>query len=373
MKKKASRIGIDLRLWGHPGIGRYIRELVGALVSRRGSEELHFLAYLRDAKEFLNLTKRESVSLGPVRSKVYSLSEQWEMPLAARGLGLLHVPHFNIPVFYQGKLVVTVHDLTYLHDTKASKSRLGKPYAEFLFRQIQKKAAAIFTVSEYTRQDLLNFFPGIRPECVHVTHEAAAPMFRVIEEAKFLERSRQRYGASKPFVLFVGSLKDHKNIPVLVRAVELLRIEKKIDAELVIAGRRDPKCVELHSLLRSKEVFVKYLGEVPDEELAALYNLASVFVLPSLREGFGLPVLEAMACGTPVIVSNRTSLPEIAGNAGLLFDASRPEELTELLYKVLSDKRLTRELSLKGLARAAEFSWEKTAQKTWEVYDRVRG
>ena len=174
-----------------------------------------------------------------------------------------------------------------------------------------------------------------------------------------------------PFVLFVGSLKTHKNISVLIQAVECLRFEKKIAVDLVIVGRRDIKNKVLWNVLQEKQAFIHYLGELPDADLALIYNLACVFVLPSLREGFGLPVLEAMACGTPVIVSDRASLPEIAGTAGLVFDARRVDELSALLYNVFSDEALRRRLKSAGLARAQEFSWRKTAEKTLDAYERV--
>ena len=370
MKKNNAKIAIDLRLWSHPGIGRYTRELVSALMTLREPENFHFLGYLED----LQLMRDQAASLAsncPVTSKIYSAAEQIEILLKARNFKLLHVPHFNIPVLRSGRMVATVHDLTYLHDAKASRSRWGRPYAEFLFRRIQQSASAVIAVSEYTKNDFLNQFPKMKPERIFVTHEAASPLFRVIDRADSLDAVRTKYAISKPFVLFVGSLKEHKNIPLLIQAVERLRSQKKLDVELLVAGRRDFKNKALWEHIQEKAVFVKYLGEVPDEELAALYNLARVFVLPSLREGFGLPVLEAMACGTAVIVSNRTSLPEIAGSAGLVFDAGCVDELEGLLYNVLTDESLRQSLSSKGLARAAEFSWKKTAGKTLEIYDKV--
>ena len=368
--KSAQKIGIDLRLWGHPGIGRYIRELTAAMIALQGAQSFQYLGYPADLEVAAGKFGGGFSGI-KVYSKIYSVSEQWEIAVKSRNMGLLHVPHFNIPVMYRGKLVVTVHDLIYLRDAKASKSRWGKPYAEFLFRYIGKKAAAILTVSEYTKNDLLNFFPEISPEKVFVTHQAASPLFFPVHEPAILDSTRKRFGFSKPFVLFVGSLKEHKNIPVLIRAVLALRSEKKMEIELVIVGRRDPKNKELWNKIQENSSSVKYLGELPDADLALLYNLADVFVLPSYREGFGLPVIEAMACGVPVIVSNRASLPEIAGGAGLVFDPDRVDELSALMYNVISDRLMRKNLSEQGIARAAHFSWENTAQKTMEVYDKV--
>ncbi len=364
----APRIGFDMRLWGHPGIGRYIRELVEAMGEARGFGDFRFYGYESNLHTLLE--KAPGASIQKASSLIYSAAEQWEMARATSDAGLLHVPHFNIPVWRKGKLVVTVHDLIYFHDAEASKSRFGKPYVEFLFKEIAKKASAILTVSEYTRNDLLNSFPGVSADKVFVTHEAASSHFRPIADAAALSELRQKHGLRKPFVLFVGSLKSHKNIPVLMQAVDWLRRERQMDIELVIVGRRDMKNHHLWTALQSKP-YIRYLGELPDADLAGIYNLAGAFVLPSFREGFGLPVLEAMACGTPTIVSNRTSLPEIAGTAGLVFDAARVDELSSLLYNVLTDAALKARLSAAGLERAREFSWKKTAAQTLAVYDKV--
>ena len=364
--QKNNRIGIDIRLWSHPCIGRYIRELVGQMNALKPLRSIHLLGYAEDLKKTSALFNQREVS-----SKIYSLGEQWEMTAKSKDLALLHTPHFNIPVMRPGKLVATIHDLIYLHDAKSSKSRLGKPYAQFLFKKIEEKASAILTVSEYTKNDLLNHFPNISSEKVFVTHEAVSPFFKKMTDGQELEIARRKFSFLKPFVLFVGSLKDHKNIPALIEAVRSVRLEKKIEVELVVVGRRDMKNKRLWELIIKNREFVKYLGELPDEDLLKIYNLAQVFVLPSLREGFGLPVLEAMACGTPVIVSNRTSLPEIAGGAGLVFDANRVDELASLLYTVWTDASLRESLSVKGLARASEFSWKKTADKTLQVYEKV--
>ncbi len=357
-----------MRLWGHPGIGRYIRELVTAIGGVRGYEDFRFFGYEKNLHTLLE--SAHGAAGEKVTSPIYSAIEQWEMFRRTESMPLLHVPHFNIPVLRKGKLVVTVHDLIYYHDADASKSRFGKPYVEFLFKQIAKKASAILTVSEFTKTDLLSSFPDVSPDKVFVTHEAASPIFRPIADTRDLAALREKHSLRRNFVLFVGSLKAHKNLPVLMQAVEWLRRERQMDLELVIVGRRDMRNHHLWTALQSK-TFIRYLGELPDADLVGLYHLAGAFVLPSFREGFGLPVLEAMACGTPVIVSNRASLPEIAGNAGLIFDAARVDELSTLLYNVLSDEDMRKRLSAAGLERVKEFSWKKTAELTLAAYEKA--
>jgi glycosyltransferase involved in cell wall biosynthesis len=347
MKKK--KIGIDARMWDHPGIGRYLRELTGALHAEPFEHEIALIAG---------------------RSPIYSLAEQWEVPWRARNADLLHVPHFNIPVLFGGRLVVTIHDLTYFHAPDVSASRFAKPYVTWLLGAVRRNARAVLTVSEYTKRDLLEHFPGIRAESVFVTHEAAAPEFRKLADPEALARIAAKYSLRQPFVLFVGSLKKHKNVPALIEAVGRLRRAKGIPHELVLTGKRGSADGELTALI-DRSPFVRHLGEAEGHDLPGLYNLAEVFVLPSFREGFGLPVLEAMACGTPVIASDRTSLPEVAGEAGLLFDPDHIDALESVLYNVLNNKELQKKMSQNGIEQAKKFSWQKTAQETLDVYRQV--
>lgn len=365
-------VGIDVRMWRHPGIGRYIRELVSELSSDAACAfSFTWVGHGGDRASVVKKTQRQP-AFREVFSPIYSLSEQWEIPWKTGNLDLLHVPHFNVPVLRKKKWVVTVHDLTYVHDAKASGHRLGQFYAKRLFKIIERSAAAILTVSQATRDDLLNTFPGIRPSRVFVTPEAASPVFGRIEDTERLRQTAKTYSLDKPFILFVGSLKEHKNIPTLVHALQRLKTDQGIPHELVLVGKADPKNKTLLALLR-RHPAVRCLGELPDPALACLYNLADLFVLPSFREGFGLPVLEAMSCGTPVIVSDRSSLPEVAGNAGLLFDPGRVDALVDLIYNVLRNKDLRDKMSQLGIERAKQFSWKKTAAQTLQIYEQVLG
>lgn len=352
----------------HPGIGRYIRELVTRLPPMDSSDELIFMAGKDFFSRFPSISGHKRRVLG---SGIYSLSEQLELPVRARGLKLLHVPHFNIPLLFSGRLAVTVHDLTYWHDAGASRSALGQPYAGALFKAIQKKAAAVITVSEATKQDLLTQFPGFDPRRVLVIYEAASSIFNPIPDPAQAARLRQQHSLAAPYVLFVGSLKAHKNIPRLIQAMSLVR-GRGLPHELVLVGRSDARSRDLLRLV-SEHTFVRYLGEVPDEELVSLYQAADLFVMPSLREGFGLPLLEAMACGTPCISSNLSSLPEILGPDGLYFDPHRVDGLSELIYNVLQNRELRNKMSAQVLGRAKQFSWEHTARRTWEVYRHILG
>jgi glycosyltransferase involved in cell wall biosynthesis len=359
---------MDVRMWDHPGIGRYVRELTAKLVPAADAKCFALLATPRFAEAFGPAPRH--AEFRNAYSKIYGLDEQFEITGLSKDLDLLHVPHFNIPVFRKKPMVVTIHDLTYLREPGASKRRFARQYADFLFKKIVKKAAAVITVSEFTRGDLLATFPKLDSAKVFVTHEAASPLFGVIEDAELLAHVRTRLGLVKPFVLFVGSLKPHKNVPALIQAVDELRRRKGMDHELVLVGRPDPSNKALFSLI-AQSPFVRALGEISDDDLVPLYNLADAFVLPSFREGFGLPALEAMACGAPVLVSDRSSLPEVVGEAGLVFDPRQVDALTELLYNVLRNRQLRENMKQSGRERAAQFSWERTAEETLRVYERV--
>ncbi len=344
-------LALDIRMWDHPGIGRYIREL---------SKELLLLD--RETRYLL-------LDLAAVRAPIYSLQEQWQLTRAARSADALHVPHFNIPFFYPKKLIVTIHDLIYLEESGAAKSPWAKIYVKTLLKQIARKSAAIFAVSQATKNDLLNSGLGFKENRIFVTPEAASDLFKKIDDPSILEAARNKFNLKKPFILFVGTLKPHKNVPTLVLAVAQLRARLP-DTELVIVGKKDPREERLSQEILSQP-FVRYLGTVRDEELVNLYNLAEVFVLPSRREGFGLPILEAMACGAPVAVSNCSSLAEVAGQAGLLFDPSSVDALEEVLYNILTDKELQLKKARESRERARSFSWGDTALKTLDVYRKV--
>ncbi len=370
MRKKT--VGLDARMWDHPGIGRYIRELSRELVGLAKGMDISFIGNPKSIRDFFTTAKNSNgvPSCIDAHSKIYSLAEQWEIPQKTSSLDLLHVPHFNIPVFLKKKLVVTIHDLIYFHQPDASRSKFGKTYMTWLLKVIEKKASGVITVSEYTKRDLLNYFPGLSAERVFVTYEAPSPLFKQIEDPLVLQPVKDRYGLSKPFVLFVGTLKPHKNLPVVVNALKILRDSKGIEHELVLVGRKDPQHQTLLNLV-ARNPFVRHLGECADSDLRALYNLADVFVLPSYFEGFGLPVVEAMACGTPVISSDRSSLPEVVGSAGALFNPDKVDALSDLLYNILTNQELRKNMSKMGLEQVKKFSWRRTAEQTLKVYEKI--
>jgi len=229
----------------------------------------------------------------------------------------------------------------------------------------------ILTISGYSKQDIVKQF-RVAPDKVVVTHLAASPTFRTISVQEIL-KVKQRYGLDS-YILTVGTLEPRKNMIRLLQAFALLR-QSGFSYQLVHAGPRgwlfDDILAEVDRLQLQDSV--RFLGRVSLEDLVGLYNAATVLVYPSLYEGFGLPVLEAMACGCPVVTSNTSSLPEVVGEAGIMVDPYDVQQLMDAIQKVLEDKALAQDMRQQGLERASLFSWQRCAQETLDAYHQVLG
>ncbi len=360
------RIGFDARMMSHPGIGRYIKNLLDAMLAL---DSVHQFILFGDREEL----KTYALRLAPENiihwdAPIYSLSEQIARPFNGHGLDIIHIPHFNVPLGTgkgNGKLVVTIHDLIY---TKFPEylPYIKRNMAKFLIRRAIKKADAIISVSENTKKDILEISPHARQK-TEVVYEAADPAFKVLSDRSKLDRVRSEYNIPDHMMLFVGSLKKHKNIERLIDAWNKAR--RVSGCSLVIIGRYHKQDADILRKIQGSGII--YLGEVPAGDIVALYNLAEVLVFPSLYEGFGLPVLEAFASGVPVAVSNASSLPEVTGNAGVMFDPYDTDDICDKICKISGDKALRLDLIEKGRERVKEFSWETAAKKTLAVYEDV--
>jgi glycosyltransferase involved in cell wall biosynthesis len=305
------------------------------------------------------------------------LWEQTVLPWRLRRLRIdvLHSPHHTTPLAPCGcRRVVTFHDLTFflLPERYPPTRRL---YFQLMTRLSARVADAIIVPSEAVRGDVMRILPasGGPPERVFVIPEAAGPAFRP-QDAVAIEAVRRRYGLEGPFLLSVGSLEPGKNRERLLQAFARLRA-RGLKHSLVVAGQRAWHYEGEAPLARRLGLAdsVRFLGHVPQADLPALYSAADIFVFPSLYEGFGLPALEAMACGTPVVASNVSALPEVVGDAALRVSPLDVEALAGAMERLLRDDRLRSDLRERGLERAAQFSWEKAARETVEVYHRVVG
>lgn len=367
------RVAIDIRKLHDFGIGTYIRNLLRHLA--RLDRDTEFVLFCRP-EDYANVRELGSNFRGvPERSAPYSLREQLSLPWLARRekADVYHAPHYVLPALTPGRSVVTIHDCIHLMFPEyLPYHRLGTICARAMMYSATHRADRILTVSESSKRDILRFFQ-VRPEKIAVIYNATDEHFRIPPTEDAVARVRERYQLQDPFVLYVGNVKPHKNVERLIEAFALVRRRRMDGLKLVIIGDEISKFQTLRrAVLKHKlHKHVRFLGFVPDGTLSVLYRLASVFVFPSLYEGFGLPPLEAMACGAPVITSNVSSLPEVMGGAALLVDPYSAESIAEAIGRVLSDPVLAAELRAKGLARAQDFSWEQSAARTLEIYREV--
>lgn len=358
------RVGFDARMIDHPGIGRYIANLLNAMFEQAGRDEFVLFG---DSKMLSTIDYGPStVDIIEYNARIYGWAESFFDPFEKANLDIMHVPHFNVPILERtNKLVVTIHDLIYLKFTESVPDFMQGIAVRYVISNAVKKADKIIAVSENTKKDIIEHFPAATGK-VEVIHEAADPIFAKIDDEGKKEGIRKKYNLPPAIILYVGSLKKHKNIERLIDAYIDLK-SKGIRHKLVIVGRYRPKEAQVLKKIQSSDAL--YLGEVPTDDLALIYNLASLLVMPSLYEGFGLPALEAMASGVPVAASSVASLPEVIGDAGILLDPEDISNISEVIYKGLVDDDLRRELIRKGLERVKEFSWKKTAQQTLQLYE----
>ncbi|MEO0079237.1 MAG: glycosyltransferase family 1 protein [candidate division WOR-3 bacterium] len=283
---------------------------------------------------------------------------------------VFHGTNFALPLFTSGCFVATVHDLIYARVPGAFEPKYEK-YLSCLVPRSVHRARRVIAVSETTRRDIIELL-NAEPERVVTVHHGVEPIYKPDQELEYLERVRRKLDLPERFILHVGAIERRKCLEALVRACARLFNKGRIDA-LVLAGEEGYGAEGVRRVIAETGVTnqVRYLGYVPQELIPGLYRLATVLTLVSWYEGFGMPVLEAMACGTPVVTANVSALPEVAGDAALLVTPNRPDELERALERVLTDEALRSELRAKGLARAGQFTWEKTAAKHVEVYRQV--
>lgn len=357
-----------LELLYQSGVGNYASQLLKALAKHGAGWQYALLA-----SRPLCGPVPDGVAL-PVgrRFPIHSFWMQFVLPRIVTQLQpqLCHFTNYVAPLSLSCPFVITVHDMSlFLY------SRLQPRRSLWLVRSIipavAKRASAIITVSRSAQRDILKVL-GLPPQKVHVVYSAAAESYRVIKDTAQLQEVRRRYGLEVPFILSVSTIEPRKNLSRLVEAFAELRRQGRAE-QLVLAGQVG---WQYRPLLRQIEQIglknsVRLLGYVPPEYLPALYNLARAFAFPSLYEGFGLPALEAMACGVPVLTSNSSAMAEIGEDAAILVNPLCKEEIREGLLRLLTDDSLCEDLGRKGLTRAAQFSWDRAARETAAVYSKI--
>jgi glycosyltransferase involved in cell wall biosynthesis len=366
--KRPLHVAIDARLADYTagGIAWYTLLLTRALADLGQPERF---SLLRASRPTLDAELVPGVPAARLFTPPHHRLEQLALPLELLRLrpDVLHSPDFIPPRLGPWKRVITVHDLGFIYFPETLTAESRRYYGQI--RMAVRRADRIIAVSRSTRDDLVKLV-GADPAGIEVIYEAADPSFGPLPRLQAEETTR-RLAIPPPYILFVGSFEPRKNLLVLLEA--FARIRREADVRLVLAGRRGWLHEPIFRRLAEPDLepHVRVHEGPTRAELAALYSSAAALAFPSLYEGFGLPVLEAMACGCPVVASDRASLPEIVGQAGLLVPAEDVAELAGALLHVLADGELRQALIAKGLERAGQFSWAKAAAETLAVYRRV--
>ncbi|AKB46557.1 Glycosyltransferase [Methanosarcina sp. Kolksee] len=354
------------------GVGTYTFNLIKEVSQICPKESISLIDYA-DHEGFNHLNKSivgPFVNSFPKKSYIWNLYLQLKLRSNDLDIDIIHSPE-NASLFTKlqdQKKVITAHDnMAYSFPIY---SMTGIRY-KYLFPKALKTSDKIIAVSNSVKKNLIQVY-NLPEDKIKVVYEAADKSFKPLNN-KLVENIKQKYNIYFPFILYVGSLEVKKNIPSLITAFYMIK-KKNISHKLVITAQKNTqnfnnifkKVVELNLV---KEVV--FIGKVPKEYLPYLYNAADLFVFPSLYEGFGLPPLEAMACGTPVITSNTYSLPEVVGNAGVMVNPYDIHTLANMMYIILTNNEVRQDLCEKGIKRAKMFSWEKCARETLQVYEEV--
>ncbi len=365
------RIGIDARIiaYRRGGIANYVRHLLPAL------------AVLDPDTDYRVLRHRKDPTRGEAAANIHRITvwtpchhwlERWALgaEIAPWRLDLLHSPDFIPPAFGARHFVITVHDLNFLYYPQFLTAESRRYYNDQIAWAVAR-ADHILAVSQTTRTDLIRLL-GVPPEKVTVVYEGVSPAFRPLPPDE-TRRILARYDLTPGYLLFVGTLEPRKNLPGLLTAYRILLDRGETRAPLVLVGSKGWLYEETyrHMAALHLENAVRFIHHVPDEDLPAFYSGAVLLAMPSFYEGFGLPALEAQACGTPVVISDRGSLPEVAGAAAVTVNPDSPEEIANGIARVLGDPALQATLRAAGLAHAARFTWEETARGVLAVYRNV--
>jgi len=284
---------------------------------------------------------------------------------------MLFVPSHVVPLVHPRRTVVTIHDLGYLYYPQAH-TRGSRFYLHISTMFSVRAARRVIAISEATKRDLINKYK-VPCRKIKVIHHGRDPLFQPVTDQAKIRDVAARYGVSQPYCIHVGTLQPRKNLGLLIEAWDALRQTMESPPQLLLAGRRGWLYSSLLESIRAKGLgdLIKLADYVEREDLPALYSGAVTLTFPSLYEGFGLPPLEAMSCGTPVLASNASSLPEVVGDAGILLDPHDPAAWADALRRVITDPQLRAEMSRKGLERATQFTWEKCARETLAVLTSV--
>jgi glycosyltransferase involved in cell wall biosynthesis len=370
------RIGIEAQRIFRPkkhGMDIVILEVLKQLQQIQNKDEYVVYAQPDTDANAINSNSNLNVHLhGPA---LYPVWEQKHLPTAAvkDKIDLLHCTSNTAPVSTKVPLVVTIHDIIYLEKWMITEGswyqRLGNLYRRWNVPRIAHKAEVIITVSEYERERIIEGLK-INPAKVKAIYNACGSHFTPGRDEAALQAFKKKMNLPDRFVLYLGNTDPKKNLPNVMKAIGILHQRGKLDFKIVMP---DFGKGHLYNILKAEHnehlmENIVLTGYIPNKELPDLYRLAEVFLYPSLRESFGIPILEAMACGTPVITSNTSAMPEVAGEGAILVDPNEPEQIANELLQLLEDGARRKGAVDYGIKRASQFSWRKTAEEIIQVY-----
>ena len=380
-----ARIGIDARKVRDFGIGVYVSNLIRGLARIEAEQEAaadvdaapnEYVLFVRPEDRDFAADLPANFRCVVERSPVYSLREIGMMTwrISRSRLDLYHATHYVLPAFVPCPTVVTIHDIIHLLYPGFLPSRAASLYAQRMFRHSVNRADRIIAVSQNTSSDVLDYF-DIREEKIKVVYNGVEDRFRQLLSAEELGAHLEEVGVRQPYLLFVGNPKPHKNLDRVIKAYARARSRAGFEASLVCVGARPGSDFKLERRARQLGVgdHVQLVGHVPARALPALYQGASLFLYPTLYEGFGLPVVEAMASRTPVITSNTSSLQEIARGYAELVNPLEVEEIARAIERCMKDRDHARQLADRAASRAAGFQWQTAAESTLAIYRDVLG
>lgn len=356
-------ISIDLRMLNASGIGTYLRNIIPYILNAFPCVNFNLLGKISEIEQ-QSWARRKNVSLIDCQSSIYTIAEQFELfKKTPKETTLFWSPHYNIPLFYRGKLLVTVHDVFHLAKPEFIGGMHKILYAKGMFSALKHKADTVLCVSHFTAKEFDKLVGNVNNNVLVVYNGVDKIWFEIKKNFK---------PHNKPYFLYVGNVKPHKNLISLLRAFKL--ISHSIPHDILIVGKKDGFITEDNKLNYEAQFLkerVYFTGYVNEELLHQYFLHASALVFPSLYEGFGFPPLEAMACGCPVIVSDAASLPEVCGDAALYCDPYSAEDIAKKVQLLIENKNLREQLRLKGFEQAKKFSWERCALKTCKVIEEV--
>lgn len=354
------KVAIDARMVEMSGIGVYIQHILG--------QGLYDVAI--GNSEIIRKYDTE-IEVIEFESSIYGVKGQLRFPVAKLkklGVTMVHFPHYNVPLVFPIPYVVTVHDLTHMVYPEFLNSKVKYLYAKMLLSHACKKAYHIFTVSQCSKKDIQSFFK-IEESKISLTYNAVDKSFGVKTKEEFdYLYEKYKIPKEKKILLYVGNLKPHKNLARLLVAFSRLDRDKFF---LVLVGKAFKKQIDLQQTEEKLgiENCVCHTGVISKDELVDIYNLADLFIFPSLYEGFGVPPLEAMACGTPVVASNTSSIPEVVGDAAVLFDPYNVDQMVDCIKEIMEDEKKQKELIERGNERIKKFFWNKAVETIRKVMD----